>query len=117
MTIKRLHINSRISQIVIHNGTVYISGQISKNKAGESIEDQTKDVLAILEEYLIEAGSSKEHILSASVLISDMRFYDEFNSVWDSWVPLGYAPTRTSIQVGLVRKGIDVEVALVAAVA
>ena len=43
--IKRYRKNQRMSQIVVHNGVVYLAGQVASTAPGESIETQTKNVL------------------------------------------------------------------------
>ena len=41
--IKRHHTNTRMSQIVEHNGTIYLAGQVGT--AGASVAQQTQDCL------------------------------------------------------------------------
>ena len=37
MTIQRMHTNSRMSQIVVHNETVYLAGQVAQDAPGKSV--------------------------------------------------------------------------------
>jgi enamine deaminase RidA (YjgF/YER057c/UK114 family) len=113
--VERLHTNQRMSQIVVHNGTVYIAGQVPKESKGKSIAEQATEVLNAIDKYLAEAGSDKSHILSASVWLSDMKYFEEFNKVWDFWVPQGNAPARACVEAKLVLPEYHVEVAVVAA--
>lgn len=115
MTIKRLHTNQRMSQAVVHGNTVYLAGQVAVETRGKSITEQTTEVLGNVEKYLNEAGSDKTRMLSASVWLSDMKDFAEFNSVWDSWVPEGQAPSRACVQSNLVFPDFNVEVAVIAA--
>ena len=48
MTIRRIDVGPRMSQIVIHNDTVYLAGQVGE--PGESVASQTKSVLAQIDE-------------------------------------------------------------------
>ena len=114
-SIERLHANQRMSQIVVHNGTVYIAGQVPKESKGKSIAEQATEVLNAIDKYLAEAGSDKSHMLSASVWLSDMKYFEEFNKVWDFWVPQGNAPARACVEAKLVLPEYHVEVAVVAA--
>ena len=105
-----------MSQIVVHGDTVYIAGQVAWKNRGGSITDQTNEILSVIETYLEEAGSDKNHMLSASVWLSDAAAQlEEFNQVWDNWIPEGQAPTRACVQSTLVAPDFHVEVAVVAA--
>lgn len=110
--IERLHSSARMSKIVKHNGTVYLCGQVG---AGETVEEQTKDCLARVDALLIEAGSSREHILQATIWLADMADFAEMNAVWDAWVPEGHAPARACGEAKLARDVLKVEIIVVAA--
>lgn len=116
MTIKRLHTNARMSQAVIHNGLVYIAGQVAQNAKGGPIEDQTRDILATIDRLLAEAGSDKSRILNATLWLTDMADYAGSSAVWDAWVPEGCAPARACVEARLVAPEYITEIAVVAAV-
>ena len=61
MTVQRLQTNRRMSQIVIHNGTVYLAGQVGDDLAA-GIQQQTRETLANIEQLLAEAGSAVQKI-------------------------------------------------------
>jgi enamine deaminase RidA (YjgF/YER057c/UK114 family) len=111
--IKRLHTNSRMSQVVIANGIVYLSGQVP-DTAGASITVQATEILTRIDTLLASAGVDKTSVLTANVWLSDPKHFDEFNAVWEAWVPSGHAPTRACVQALLMRSGLDVEVAVTA---
>ena len=52
MTITRLHSGPRMSQAVVHNGIVYLAGQIGA--PGEDATAQTRAVLASTPDYKVE---------------------------------------------------------------
>lgn len=110
--ITRAHTGQRMSQIVTHNNTVYLAGQVGE---GDTVADQTRDCLAKVEALLAEAGSSKEHMLQAIIWLADMADFDEMNAVWDSWVPEGHAPTRACGEAKLATPDFRVEVIVTAA--
>jgi len=113
MTIKRFHSRSRMSQAVVHNGTVWLAGQVGN--PGESITGQTETILDTIESLLAEAGSDKSRILSATIWLSDMRHFNEMNAVWDSWLEPEYAPARACGEARLATPDYDVEIMIVAA--
>ena len=51
MSIQRLHTEKRYSEIVIHNGTVYLAGQLADDYAGD-IRQQTRETLANIDRLL-----------------------------------------------------------------
>lgn len=114
--IARKHSNQRMSQLVIHGGTAYLAGQVAMKTRGQSVTKQTEEILAAIDGYLAEAGSDKAQILSATVWLSDMNDFAEFNTVWDAWVPQGHVPARACVEAKLVAPDFNVEVAVVAAV-
>ena len=62
MEIKRLHVGKRLSETAIHNGTVYLAGQIAEDTS-QDIVGQTREVLGHVDRLLGEAGSDKTRIL------------------------------------------------------
>jgi enamine deaminase RidA (YjgF/YER057c/UK114 family) len=113
MTITRYYSNARMSQAVIHNDTVYLSGQIAS--PGASVADQTKAILGQIEALLAETGSHKSKILSATIWLADMADFAEMNEVWDAWVGGQDAPARATGEAKLATPGYKVEIVVVAA--
>lgn len=113
MNIKRQSTTRRMSQIVVHGSTVYLAGQVGR--AGDPIEAQTREALARVDDLLTRSGSSREHLLQATIWLSNIDYFDAMNSVWDDWIPLGAAPTRACGEAKLADPGLFVEVIAVAA--
>ena len=67
MTIKRFDVGPRMSQCVVHGGTVYTAGQVAQGAKGESAENQTRDILLRIDKLLAEAGTDKQHLISATI--------------------------------------------------
>ena len=111
--IQRLQTNARMSQVVFANGIVYLSGQVP-DTAGASITVQTTQILTLIDTLLASANVDKTRVLTANVWLSDPKHFDEFNAVWDAWVPAGHAPTRACVQALLMKPGLDVEIAVTA---
>ena len=114
MTIERLQTGARMSRIVKHNGTVYLCGQVCAD-AQKGIKEQTQTMLDKVEALLDEAGSSKEHMLSATIYVKSMEYFADMNEVWDAWVPEGYAPARACVEAKMARDALLVEISVVAA--
>jgi enamine deaminase RidA (YjgF/YER057c/UK114 family) len=114
MKIERIGVQRRWSDIVIHNGTVYV---VEVPASGADLAAQAREVLASLEDSLQQAGSSKAHLLMVTIFLDDIRDLDAFNAVWDAWVPPGTAPVRACVEARLGKLGYRVELQVTAAVA
>ena len=114
MEIKRLHVGKRLSETAIHNGTVYLAGQIAEDTT-QDIEGQTREVLGHIDRLLNEAGSDKSCILSTQIFISDMANFAGMNAVWDEWVAQGHTPPRATVEAKLANPACLVEIVVTAA--
>jgi enamine deaminase RidA (YjgF/YER057c/UK114 family) len=114
MTIERLHVGPRLSQVAIHGNTVYTAGIVAGDNSADAA-GQTQQILATLDQYLGEAGSDKTRILSATVWLADMKDYAGMNSVWDAWVPAGNTPPRACVEARLATPKYLVEIRVTAA--
>lgn len=113
MTIKRLDSDQRMSQAVIHNGTVYLAGQVGS--PGDDTAAQTREILQEIEKLLAAAGTDKSRLLQATVWLADMADFGAMNAVWDAWVGGKNPPTRATGQVQLASPDYRVEIIVVAA--
>jgi enamine deaminase RidA (YjgF/YER057c/UK114 family) len=116
MSIKRIGVGARMSQAVVHNGTVYTAGQVAQGAPGASMADQTADVLASIDKLLAEAGTDKTKLISAMIWITDMSDFAEMNGVWDAWVSPGNTPGRACVESKLAAPQFHVEIGVIAAV-
>jgi enamine deaminase RidA (YjgF/YER057c/UK114 family) len=113
MTIKRIQTGPRMSQVVIHDKTVYLAGQVA---AGASVAIQTREILSLIDGLLAEANTDKSRLLSATIWLTDMATFAEMNTVWQSWVVPGETPARaTVVSPQLASPEYRIEIAVVAA--
>ena len=115
MTIQRFETGPRMSQVVVDGNTVYLAGVVANKAAGGSVADQTKDILSIIDGHLAKAGSDKSKLLSATIYITDMKTFQEMNSVWDGWVSPGNTPARATVEAKLAAPQYNVEIMVIAA--
>jgi len=114
MTITRLHSNSRLSGAVTFGDLVFLSGQVPGDALDAS--GQTREVLAKIETLLAEAGSDKDHLLSATIYLKNItEDFAAMNEVWSTWLSPGQAPSRTTVQAELARPQVLVEITVIAA--
>lgn len=113
MSITRIDIKPRMSGIVVHNDTIYLSGQIAKDDS-KDIKEQTITTLEKVEELLTKADSDKNHILSVTIYVRDMKDFSAMNEVWDAWVPVDHQPVRACVEARMARPEILVEMSVIA---
>lgn len=113
--IKRLDPGARMSEAVIFNGVIYTSGVVADQTVGKGVYEQTKDILAQIDDILARAGSDKTRILKANIWLSDMATFSEMNRAWDAWVVAGQTPARATVESKLAAPGYDVEIMIEAA--
>lgn len=114
MDIERIETGPIMSQVVIHNGTAYLAGQVAWDHAGKSVAEQTQEILGRIDALLERAGSSKDKLLSATILLTDKGDFLEMNKVWEEWLSPGSAPARTTMEAQLLRPGWSVEITAIA---
>ncbi|WP_040260302.1 MULTISPECIES: RidA family protein [Pseudomonas] len=115
MAIQRQLTNERMSQIVTHNGVVYLAGQVGDDLSA-GIEQQTRETLANIEHLLEQAGTDKTRLLSVTIYLKDIdAHFEGMNAVWDQWLPQGVAPARATVEAKLCEPEILVELSVTAA--
>jgi len=113
--LRRFHVGDRLSEMAIFNNTVYLAGQVPDD-ATQNIQGQTRQVLAMVDRLLTEAGTDNAHILMAQIFLADLADFDGMNEVWDDWVAPGDAPPRATVQARLAKPEWKIEIVVTAAI-
>jgi enamine deaminase RidA (YjgF/YER057c/UK114 family) len=113
--IRRVGVAARYSDLVILGNTAYFSGHVPETTLDGSVAEQTRDILAQIEQSLAEIGSDKSKLLQATIWLADIAFYDEMNAVWDAWVVPGQAPARVCVESRLADPDYKLEIQVIAA--
>jgi 2-iminobutanoate/2-iminopropanoate deaminase len=97
--------------------TVYVSGQVGRHPAtgqmGSDIREQTRNSLERIKMILEEAGTSLEHVVSATCWLSSKEHFAAFNEVYNSYFPTA-KPARATVEANLMAAGALVEVMVTA---
>ena len=110
----RLRPQPQWSDAVIHQQTAYF---VEVPECGTDITSQTQALLAQAERTLADVGSSKAHLLMATIYIKHMSDRAALNAAWQAWLPEGCAPARVCVSAEMASPDYLLEVAFVAAVA
>jgi enamine deaminase RidA (YjgF/YER057c/UK114 family) len=117
MALKRINPGKRMSEAVIHNGMAYLAGFVADTAKGQSVREQTADILAQIDATLKKAGTSKSNIVKCNIWLTDMSTFAQMNEAWDAWVPANATPARATVESPrLAAPGYDVEIMVEAAV-
>lgn len=107
------------SQATVHNGVIYVSGQLPIDPAtGElsvgNISEQTQLVMSNIKAIIEAAGSSVDKILKCTILLVDMAHFAEMNAAYEKFFP-NDPPARICYQVSALPKGSAIEIDCIAA--
>jgi 2-iminobutanoate/2-iminopropanoate deaminase len=106
------------SHAIVSGGLVFASGQLPINPQsgqieGDTIEEQVARVLANLAAVLEAAGSSLDHVLKATLYLSDMSLFARANAAYA--LAFGeHRPARTAVPVLPMPRGALVEIDVIA---
>lgn len=108
------------NQAVIHNGTLYASGQIAIEPVSgalvtDSIEAETRQVMANIQAILEEAGLTFNDVIKCSVFVSDMNNFGRINAVYSEYFNDNNAPARELVEVANLPKFVNLEISVIAA--
>lgn len=108
------------SQAIVHNGLVYVSGQLpvdpvtGEKKIGP-IEEQTEQSLNNVAAILEAAGSGLDHVLKVTVYIADISLWGQVNAVY-ARIFGEHRPARAIVPTRDLHYGFQIEIEAIAAV-
>jgi 2-iminobutanoate/2-iminopropanoate deaminase len=92
------------SQAVVHNGFVFVAGQlpidpVDRNAPAGTIEEQTERTLRNVQAVLEAAGSGLDHVVQMTIYVSDISLWGAVNATYarimgDSRPARAVVPTR-----------------------
>ena len=108
------------SQAIRAGDFVFVSGQLALRPdhaeiVGDSIEEQTEQVLANLRAILEAAGSGLDRLIKTTVYLADLGDFAGMNEVYARHVG-EVPPARATIEVSALPSGAKVEIEAIATV-
>lgn len=106
------------SQAVVAANVVYTAGQIgldpnTRQFAGSSIQDQTRQVFSNLSAVLRAAGCDFGDVVKATVFLKDMNDFAAMNAIYGEYFPSN-PPARSTVQVARLPIDALIEIELIA---
>ena len=107
------------NQAVIHNSTMYISGQIAldpitKELVIDNLTEETMLVMNNLKAILENENLSFENVIKSTIFLSDMGNFKEVNEIYASFFKSGNEPARETVEVSKLPLGVNVEISMIA---
>ena len=112
-SIERMGVTKRWSDAVTCGGLLFFVEVPEDPEA--TAQEQFHQVLKQVEERLQQGASDTKSLLQVLIFLPDPEDLPTFNSIWDAWVPSGYAPVRACIHAKLAAPGYRVELVVTAA--
>ena len=108
------------SQAVVHNGVVYVAGQLAITPGQTShtvgpIGEQTERALRNVQAILQAAGSDLDRVLQMTIYVSDIDLWGEVNVAYIR-VMGEHKPARAVVPVKDLHYGYQIEIQAIAAV-
>ena len=114
MSVQRLHVSKRFSEIAISGNLVHLAGQLAEDLSLD-VRGQTQQTLDLIDQFLADAGTDKSHILSVMIFLTDIENdYAGMNEIWDAWCADIQALPRTCVEAKMYRPDVLVEMTVVA---
>ena len=104
-----------MSQGVVHNGTLVLSGQVALDNQDGTFETQARAVFERIDALLRKAGTDRTQLISASIWLTDAADFDAFNALWTEWLDGATPPARATVVSALVLPSLKIEVQVTAA--
>jgi 2-iminobutanoate/2-iminopropanoate deaminase len=107
------------SQAIVHEGIVYVAGQLPIDPAEperklEAFDAQARRVIANIAAILEASGSDLGHVLKATVYVTDVAHWPRFNAIYAEAFG-DHRPARTVVPVAGLHYGYLVEMDVIAA--
>lgn len=99
---------------------LFASGQVPLSPetgeiVGETIQEQTQQVLKNIGAILDVAGTDFDHVIKTTCFLSDMNDFVAFNEVYATAFSADF-PARSAVEVARLPKDVKVEIEVIAAI-
>ena len=106
------------SQAVRAGNTVYVSGQIPLDAAGQLVAGdviaQTHQVLKNLAAVLAAAGLQLTDVVKCTIFVKDLGNFVAINQVYGTYFVDATAPARETVEVARLPRDVEVEISCIA---
>lgn len=106
------------SQAVVHNGFVFVAGQLAfvpgqKEHSPGTIAEQTEQTMRNIEAILKSAGSGLDKVVQMTIYVSDIALWADVNATY-ARIMGSHKPARAIVPVKDLHHGYQIEIQAVA---
>lgn len=105
------------SQGIIHNGMLFISGQLGMDYITgvmpDGFAEQAELIMHKLKDILEAANMSLVHVLKCTIYLTDLDDYDKMNEIFGRYFQPPY-PARETVKVAGLPKNARIEISAIA---
>ncbi|CDX17535.1 hypothetical protein LCM4577_22655 [Mesorhizobium sp. LCM 4577] len=112
--IERHQKDEKLSRIVVHKGTIYLSGLTADDRKADTA-GQTRQILQKADALLKSVGADRSRLLCAQIWLKDVADFDAMNKAWVVWLDGAEPPARATVGASFALPDIRVEIQLTAA--
>lgn len=107
------------SQAVQAGNTIYVSGQIALDAAGQligegDVQAQTHQVMRNVRAVLAAGGYQLQDVVKCSIFVKDLGNFGVINEIYGSYFGAGPYPARETVEVSRLPKDVLVEISCIA---
>ncbi len=106
-----------LSQGIVANGTIYVSGQIHSRVDGSLVDGTVKEkmtqIMQNISEILKSAGATLDDIVKVVVYVTDIAQMPELNEVYPTYFAEPF-PVREAVCVQALPLGATIEISVIA---
>src|SRR3989344_7847316 len=107
-----------LSQAIVSNGLIFISGQIHNTQDGQLIEGSTEakvhQIMKNLAAILKAAGADFSHVVKVNVYVTYISELPKLNEVYKTYFTTEPLPVREAVCVKALPLGASIEISLIA---
>jgi len=112
--------NGHYSQAVVNGGIIYTSIQLGIDPNNDTntiknVKEQAYQVLSNLQAILEEAGSNKENIIRIMIYVTDIKYWEDINSVYTEFMG-NHKPARGVVPVSELHLGYNIAMEAIASI-
>ena len=109
------------NQAVKFGNLLFISGQIAlqadgTSLIGESIEDETHQVMKNIKSILAEADLDFNDVIKISIFMKDLSLFSRVNETYGAYFSTDTAPARETVEVSKLPKNANIEMSIIAGI-
>lgn len=107
-----------ISDLITHNGLLYIAGQGANSNgpvAKDDIDSHTTKVMENVKQLVETGGGTMDSILQLTVYLASIDYYEPMNKIFKTYFPNG-GPARTTVAVAALPGNSMLEINCIAAI-